>query len=138
VQLVWFNRDYILREYPELVPLVKQLCEKYNCQFMRHRNISAIKLLNRDVRFHPLYNDALLVNATMANRSDKIQPFPRIQLTLFDTIGKMIAFREFNPSEYLDDSILTNEGMLPDQPVHFVLEITGPTKGAVSFEFRFL
>jgi len=137
-QLSWFNRDEILKKYPELLPEVKQLCEYFNCELLRQRNVHAIKLLNRDVRQHPIYSDTLLVNATMMNRSDVIQPFPRIQLTLFNTNGGMVAFKEFNPGEYLDDSIMINEGMFPDQPVHFALEVTGPTGGAVSFEFRFL
>jgi hypothetical protein len=50
----------------------------------------------------------------------------------------MIASRQFTPEEYLDNSIIIKEGMSPKQPVHFVLEVTGPTEGAVSFEFRFL
>ena len=137
-QLSWFNRDEILKKYPELLPEVKQLCEYYNCKLLRHRNVHAIKLLNRDIRLHPFYSDTLLVNATISNRSDTIQAFPRIQLTLFNTNGGLVAFREFSPNEYLDNSIMINEGMFPHQPVHFALEITGPTKDAVSFEFRFL
>jgi hypothetical protein len=50
----------------------------------------------------------------------------------------MLASRQFNPQEYLDNSIIMNKGMIPNQPVHFVLEVTGPAEGAVSFEFRFL
>ena len=137
-QLAWFNRDYILREYPEWLPEVKQVCEYFNCDLLRHRNINAIRLVNRDVRLHPVYSDTLLVNATISNHSVNIQPFPHIQLTLFDIGGEMVAFREFNPSEYLDNSITIEEGMKPNQPVHLVLEVAGPTENAVSFEFRFL
>jgi len=137
-QLAWFNRDYLLRRYPEITPWAKQICERLHCELFRQRNVSAIEILNRDVRLHPLYSDSLLVNATMANRANTIQPFPRIQFTLFGTNGQIIAFREFTPGEYLDESIAVNDGMLPEQPIHFVLEVTGPTDGAVSFEFRFL
>jgi hypothetical protein len=95
-------------------------------------------LLNRDVRNHPLYEGSLLVNATMANKSETIQPFPRIQLALFNPGGEVIAYREFKPEEYLDDSIDIAAGMVPESPIHFVLEVGGPTEGAVSFEFHFL
>lgn len=137
-QLAWFNRDQLLQRYPELRPWAKQLCERLDCTLYRHRNISSIKILNRDVRLHPVVDNALLVNATMANRSGRIQPYPGIQFSLFDTNGAMIASREFMPEEYLDKSIAIDEGMSPEQPVHFVLEVTGPVEGAVSFEFRFL
>lgn len=137
-QLTWFNRDYLLQRYPELQPWAEQLCEKLGCHVVRESSTAGIKLLNRDVRMHPNYQDTLLVNATMANRSDSIVPFPRVQFALFDTGGKMIAERKFNPEEYLDTSINIKQGMQVNQPVHFVLEVTGPTQDAVSFEFRFL
>ena len=95
-------------------------------------------MVNRDVRDHPRYSDALLVNATISNRSAEVQPFPVVQLSLFDTAGRIIGARRFTPEEYLDESIDMERGMLPDKPVHIVLEVTGPTEGAVSFEFRFL
>ena len=87
---------------------------------------------------HPQYDDTLLVNATISNRSGRVQPYPRIQLALFDTNGRVIASRKFKPEEYLDNSINIEDGMPVEQPVHFVLELTGPTRTAVSFEFRFL
>ena len=137
-QLAWFNRDVLLSRYPELMPWVEQLCDEIQCQLIRHRDVQAIKLLNRDVREHPSYEKTLLVNATMSNQSSTIQPYPQIQLTLFDTNGKLIAYREFRPEDYLDASIAITSGMMPDDPVHFVLEVTGSTDNAVSFEFRFL
>lgn len=137
-QLAWFNRDELLLRYPQLEPAARKVCERLQCEILRHKDISLIKLLNRDVRNHPLYEGNLLVNATMANKSETIQPFPLIQLALFNTAGEVIGYREFKPQEYLDDSINIQAGMLPESPIHFVLEVSGPTKDAVSFEFHFL
>jgi len=137
-QLAWFNRDVLLSRYPQLMPWARQVCEYFQCQVIRHRDASAIKLLNRDVRDHPRYDGALLVNATIANELPTIQPYPVVQFVLFDTNGKIIGQRKFKPAEYLDDSINIDQGMPPGQPVHIVLEVTGPTQGAVSFEFRFI
>jgi predicted Zn finger-like uncharacterized protein len=137
-QLVWFNRDELLLRYPQLDPVAREICDRFQCEILRYKDISSIKLLNRDVRNHPIYEGSLLVNATMANKSETIQPFPRIQLALFNHGGEVIAYREFNPEEYLDDSIDIPAGMMPESPIHFVLEVGGPTEGAVSFEFHFL
>ena len=137
-QLAWFQRDEVLSRYPELMPWAQKICERFNCDVIRFRDVSAIKLLNRDVMEHPRYEHALLVNATMSNQSRLRQPFPDIQLSLYDTEGIVIAHRIFKPEEYLDDSINITQGMAPNVPVHFVLEVTGPTEGAVSFEFKFL
>jgi predicted Zn finger-like uncharacterized protein len=137
-QLAWFNRDELLLRYPQLELVARKVCERLQCETLRHKDISLIKLLNRDVRNHPLYEGNLLVNATMANKSETIQQFPVIQLALFNTGGEVIGYREFKPQEYLDDSINIQAGMLPESPIHFVLEVSGPTKDAVSFEFHFL
>ncbi len=139
-QLAWFNRDELLLRYSQLGPVARKICDRLQCQVLRYKDISAIKLLNRDVRNHPLYEDKgrLLVNATMANKSATIQPFPRIQLALFNTGGKVIGYREFKPREYLNESVDIPAGMVPESPIHFVLEVVAPAESAVSFEFHFL
>jgi predicted Zn finger-like uncharacterized protein len=138
LQLSWFNRDDVLIKYPQLTPYVKQVCNELDCRIIRQRNTQAIKLVNRDVRLHPSYQDTLLVNATMNNELSVRQPYPRVQLTLFDTSGALLGHRKFFPDDYLDESIDLDKGMPVNIPVHFVLEVSGPTAGAVSFEFRFL
>ena len=138
LQLGWFNRDRVLLEYPELIPYAKQFCLKFDCRLIRQRDTRAIKLINRDVRLHPDYRDVLLVNAAMKNELSIRQPYPRVQLTLYDTSGSLLAYREFVPNDYLDDSIEIDKGMPIESPVYFVLEVSAPTAGAVSFEFRFL
>jgi predicted Zn finger-like uncharacterized protein len=137
-QAAWFNRDILLSHYPQFLPQAKIICQHFNCTLIRNRNISAIKLLNRDVRVHPRYEDALLVNATMTNLSSYTQRYPLILLSLFDTNGKVIAYRQVTPSDYLDSSMDIEEGMAPDKPIHFVIEVADNDIGAVSFEFDFL
>ncbi len=137
-QLAWFNRDRLMFEYPQLRPYVKHLCQRYDCSVIRQRDTRAIKLINRDVRLHPSYQDTLLVNATMKNELATRQPYPNVQLTLFDTAGTMLGYREFAPGDYLDNSIDIDQGMPVDAPVHLVLEVSGSSAEAVSFEFRFM
>lgn len=138
VQAAWFNRDYLLSEYPQFLPRANQVCGQLDCTFIRHRNIAAIKLLNRDVRVHPRYEDALLVNATISNQSKYAQRFPSVLLSLFDPNDDVIAYRLIPASEYLDSSINIKAGMKPDTPIYFVLEVANSTTEAVSFEFDFL
>ena len=136
-QIIWFNRDAIMGRYPVTISWFNRLCQKLDCEIIRHRDPGSIELLNRDVRDHPRYKNALLVNATMINRSQTVQAYPVVQLNLFDVDGKLIAYRRFQPDEYLDDSIDILRGMAPNVPVHFVLEVMDSAKGAVSFEFEF-
>lgn len=137
-QAAWYHRDRVLARYPQFIPVVQQYCQLLGCRVTRFRETNGIRLVNRDVREHPRYVDSLLVNATMINHSANVQPWPLIRLSLFDTHGNIISYRDFLPGEYLDDSIDRGAGMSVNVPVHFVLEVTGPTEGAVSFEFDFL
>ena len=138
MQIIWFNRDWILTRYPDFMPIARQICDRINCELVREWDISSIILLNRDVRDHPRYTNTLLVNATIENQSDIIQPYPGIRLTLFDTEGKITGYRIFNPLEYLDPAVIIEKGMPARVPVHLVLEVTGATEIAVSFEFDFI
>ena len=137
-QAAWFNRDILLSQYPQFLPQAKQVCLQFKCTLIRNRNISAIKLLNRDVRIHPRYEDALLVNATMINQSSSTQRYPVILLSLYNTNGDVIAYRQVAPTDYLDSSMDIEQGMRADKPVHFVLEVADGGVSAVSFEFDFL
>lgn len=138
VQVSWFNRDTVYHHYPALLTWVEELCIHLGCEVYRERRPDAIELLNRDVRLHPVYDDVLLVNATIANRASRRQPYPHIELALYNTGGQAIAYRRFAPGDYLDGSLPVAAGIPPDTPVHIVLEISGPTVEAVSFEFGFL
>ena len=137
-QVAWFQRDALRARYPAVSPYIERLCLQLGCDALRGRDLGAIKVINRDVRVHPRYQDALLVNATISNRARFAQPFPRIQLALSDSNGRVIAARAFAPAEYLDASIDQQRGMAPGAPVHVVLEIVGVGAEAVSFEFGFM
>ena len=137
-QAAWFNRDMLLSRYPELLPYAKRICQEFQCTLIRNRNISAIKLVNRDVRVHPRYEDALLVNATITNLSKYTQRFPTVLLTLYDPNGDIMGYRKIPPGDYLDESIDIESGMASNAPIHFVFEVANETRDAVSFEFDFL
>ncbi|MCI0401259.1 MAG: zinc-ribbon and DUF3426 domain-containing protein [Gammaproteobacteria bacterium] len=134
----WVNRDSLLQRFPALRPWAETACAALGCELWSQRAPSAIKVLYRDVRIHPKYEKTLLVNATLVNEAKFNQPFPVVQLAIFDTAGRTIAMGKFKPQEYLDTSIDLAAGMEPGTPVHIVLEVAGTTEGAVGFEFKFL
>lgn len=136
-QIAWFNRDQLLSRYPQLVPVTKQLCERWQCDLIRERDLASIILVNRDVRDHPRYNETLLVNITIENQSNQTQPYPGIQFTLFDDNGEITAYRRLQASEYLDPEISIDEGFSPHVPLHVVLEVADTMASTVGFEFGF-
>lgn len=137
LQFVWYQRDILISDYPQTVSYLKKACDLIGCSIHREQDFSKIKLTSRDVRLHPGYQDSLLVNAVMMNQAETMMPYPNIQLSLFDTNGMMVSYRQFAPEEYLDKNINIAAGMKTQSPVHFVLELAGHVESAVSFEFDF-
>lgn len=137
-QAAWYNLEPITRRLPQVQPWVQWACHQLGCELPVVRDLEAIRLLNRDVREHPRFQQALLVNATLVNSAAFSQPFPVIQLSLYNHQGGLLARRSFQPVEYLDRSVDQSRGMAAGQPVHVVLEIAGAVEEAVGFEFGFL
>lgn len=136
-QLAWFNRDWLLREYPQLTPWAEQFCERLQCDLIRFRDVSAIGLVSRDVRSHPRYRNAVLVGATIVNQARYVQPYPGIELVIYDTTGQVISRGRFTADEYLEPGNSPAAGMPPGVPVHLDLELAGTLPQAAGFEFRF-
>jgi hypothetical protein len=135
---VQYGRSHVeelVTRFPGARPV---LCAVLACEDAERRDLEAVKILNRDVREHPGFRGALLINATLVNQARFRQPFPQLQLDLFDATGTAVGSRRFKPGEYLDPSVDIDEGMRPEVPFHIVLEVVAPIEQAISFEFRFL
>ncbi len=137
-QLVWFRGAEVQRAYPGLQEPLAAVCAFVGCRLSRPRDLGAVRVMERDLREHPRYRDALLVNATLVNEATFAQPYPVLELWLYDTQGAVVAGRRFEPREYLDRA-LDADGLMPArQPLHVVLEVVGPKPPPASFELRFL
>jgi len=137
LQYAWFRPAEILRHMPQAQPWLARLFATAGRPPPVLRDLSLIRLVRRDVRSHPLYAGALLVDATLMNTAPYAQPFPVIQFTLFDVSGATIASRAFAPSEYLDQDTAAVPDMATGVPVQIRLDLVAPEAGAVSYEFQF-
>ncbi len=135
-QIAWFQGSRLLALFPVARPPLEWACG--HCQLPHYRDPSLIRLVSRDVRVHPRAADALLINALFTNYAEFPQPYPVLQLGLYDTDGQVLAARRFVPKEYLEKHVDPALAMPPGIPVHIVLEVQGPRKNPVSFEFKFL
>ena len=135
-QAAFVARERLLTVLPAAAPAIDYLCVRLPCA--ERRVEGAVRLLARDVREHPQYRDALLVNATIVNSGTVPTPYPVIDLRLRDAAGTVLAARQFQPGEYLDQSIDQAQGMPVGRPIYVVLELAGDARAAVSFEFTFL
>ena len=137
LQVAFIERQPLLAQVPAAAWVIDHLCARVPC-LERRQAASSVRLLARDVREHPSYRDALLVNATIVNDAKTPSPYPVIDLRLRDAAGNVLSARQFQPAEYLDQSIALAAGMPSERPVYIVLELAGSASNAVSFEFTFL
>lgn len=137
LQVAFIERQPLLAQVPAAASVIDHLCARLPC-LERSQIASSVRLLARDVREHPSYRDALLVNATIVNDAKTPSPYPVIDLRLRDAAGNILSARQFQPAEYLDQSIALTAGMPSERPVYIVLELAGSASNAVSFEFTFL
>ena len=138
VQLAVFRSSDLLDQLPALQPVVDRICARLPCRYTGPRDVSRIKLVNRDIRLHPTADNALLINATFVNRAPFRQPYPILTITLSDLSGAVVARRSFTPAEYLGQDMDQPYRLMPSgQPVRVTLEVVDPGKDAVNFEFTF-
>lgn len=136
-QMAWFNINRLADE-ELLAPYIERACERLPCMLDKPRDLGKIELLSRDVRTHPTREGALLITATFINRAEFEQPYPQVSLTLSDLSGQVIAYRHFQPHEYISGD-RPADGLMPvGVPASMVMEVVDPGEETVSYRFDFL
>ena len=137
LQWVYFNRD-VLAADDFWRPKLERFCEVLHCELPMRVDLAQIGIVERDVRQHPVVEDALLINVAIENRADFFQPYPLFEVSFTDKTGSPVAMRRFRPAEYLGEDIDPETGMSPQLPAQVMLEVIDPGDEAVSFQFGFL
>lgn len=134
-QLLWESRLRLMQAYPVITPYVQDFCAAAGCAAKVALPPPKIDLLARDIREHPQYAGALLVNATLINRETRPAPYPVLQLSIEDRTGERVGVRRFLPRDYLDASLDPAQGLAPGRPLQILLELADPGERAAGFEF---
>ena len=137
LQWVYFKRDVLAADVG-LRPTMERFCGALHCGLPMRVDLERIGIVERDVRKHPVVEDALLINVAIENRADFVQPYPLFEVSFTDKAGSPVAMRRFSPAEYLGDDIELASGMTPQLPAQVMLEVLDPGTEAVSFQFGFL
>ena len=137
-QLLLFRPLDIARWLPQSRPYLEQVCQYAPCHFTANQDLEQIRLANRDVRAHPDKKKALLITATLINEADFAQPYPELQVTLFDLSGNRVAQRRFTPTDYLGERYSPFMLMQSQTPLQIKLDVVDPGSKAVNFEFNIM
>lgn len=137
LQWMYFHRDTLAADAVWRSKM-EHFCALLHCELPMRVDLAQIGIVERDVRKHPVVEGALLINVSIENYADFIQPFPLFEVSFTDKTGSLVAMRHFSPTEYLGDGIDLESGMSPQFPIQVVLEVLDPGSEAVSFQFGFL
>ena len=101
------------------------------------RDLEMIHLVSRKLASDPDQAGFLTLEATIVNRASRSQPYPRLEVILFDTSGSPLATHEFEPDDYLSGTRSPQADMSPHAYLPLRLELEDPGELAVGFELNF-
>lgn len=99
------------------------------------RDLDLIHLVSRELTGDPQQPGVLSLKATIVNRATKRQPYPELEVILFDAEGSELAAYDFEPADYLPRN--AGPGMSPHAYLPLSLELDDPGMQAVGFELNF-
>lgn len=101
------------------------------------RDLSLIHLVSRELASHPTQAGMLRLSATIVNRAPRRQPYPELEVILFDAAGSPLATYDFQPGDYLAGGPGARPGMSPQAYLPLTLDLEDPGDKAVGFELNF-
>ncbi|MBR7799354.1 DUF3426 domain-containing protein [Undibacterium fentianense] len=125
-QSIYFSRSILASQFPSTKPLLTQACQRLQCkiQLPAERRMlelvgSELLILNEDLRISTLAFQ-------IQNKSNTVQEWPVVELTLEDVRGKTVLQKIFKPSDYLRTPSDLPKGMPArsesNHKIHFELD----------------
>ncbi|MCB1851351.1 MAG: zinc-ribbon and DUF3426 domain-containing protein [Gammaproteobacteria bacterium] len=136
-QFVWFSRDR-LNNYPEVRELLEMVCERAGCTLPPWREPHRFDISSRSVTTHPKSDKALQITLIFSNTARFAQPYPLLQLRLFDTQEILRAQRVFHAQEYLAVHPSPTALIQPGQSVKVEMALEDPGPEITGFKIEFL
>jgi predicted Zn finger-like uncharacterized protein len=137
-QVVVFYGAELVRAAPTLKPTITLACRALPCRSGMFTDMRLLDLIETRVTPHPRYDKALRIQATIVNRAGHVQPYPRLEVTLIDSQGQVVARRAYKPREYLRKTAAIRAGLTPQLAENIQLEITSPGAQASGYEILLL
>lgn len=134
VQLIFYMRDRLASNYPELRPHLAQMCEALDCVLSLPKDTRQVVILGSDLQTEE--TGGLNLEITLANRAAHPMAWPVLELTLTDVEDQPLARRMFAPSEYLPSSSMEAAGIQARTEVPFKLQLQNKGLKAAGYRLR--
>lgn len=134
MQLLYYMRDKLAANNPELRPVLAQMCDVLGCSLSLPKDTRQVVILGSDLQTENDNNMALEI--TLANRAAHAMAWPVLELTLTDVEDQPIARRMFAPSEYLPSGKMESAGIQPRTETPFNLQLQSKGLKAAGYRLR--
>jgi hypothetical protein len=118
--------------------LLNNLCTVARCTPPLRIDLEKILITDRTLAAHPEKKNILAMRLVVVNTAPFEQPYPKLQLSLYNEMGSLVARRTFNKSEYLSSSTNAEQLMPKMKPIEIKLELIDPGSQVTGFTFDFL
>jgi predicted Zn finger-like uncharacterized protein len=120
-----YAQDESLRSY------LSAFCGIANCSLPPRKDPFKFTLTHTKIDLHPAQPGAIRVTVKLINEAGFAQPFPHLQLTLTDRVGRVVGRRTFSPDLYMDHNPdqLLGKGELAS----ILFDLARPHEKAVGF-----
>ena len=129
-QLVHHYRQDLVRD-ARLGPPLRATYERLGLALPPSADLAALEL--RQSGEESRANGRLEVRARLTNRADFEQPYPILRLQFEDRFGSVVAKRDFEPAEYLEDPALASGTLAPGVSSDAELLLVDPGLEAVGY-----
>ncbi|MGI9316464.1 MAG: DUF3426 domain-containing protein [bacterium] len=106
-------------------------CKIAQCDLPPRRDAYRFTITNTRIDLHPDEPGALRITVKLLNQADFEQPYPELQLTLTDRVGRVVGRRTFEPEFYL--SAGQHPQLAPGELGAVSFDLARPHEKAVGF-----
>ena len=115
-------------------PVMEQGCKWFDCEVPHRGDIGSLELLETRINPHPETPGALRMSASIINRADFSQAYPRLQITLTNKIGRIVGRLDYGAQEYLGVEYVNRKSLAPGVVEFIALDLAHPDESAVGYE----
>lgn len=110
-QTIYHQRVNIAAQYPQFKPLLVKACIKLNCTVDLPKNLELITIGDSDMQEDDNYQSVINFSSSITNKSNYVQTYPNIELTLTNESDQTVIKKIIRPDEYLASEEAFNKGL---------------------------
>lgn len=110
-QTIYYQRVNIAAQYPQFKPFLVKACLTLNCTVGLPKKLELITIGDSDMQEDDSYQSVINFSSSLSNKSNYVQAYPNIELTLTNENDKAVIKKIIHPDEYLASDKEVNKGL---------------------------